>query len=230
VSLRQDLLALVADSHQREVLEVLLTKRQDALRLRALSFEVHPHPRQDPGVYHEAEMFLAPFRQSHCFALVLLDVEFPGSPGAPATIQEEIQKRLDARGWKDRSRVIAIAPEFEAWVWSDSPHVVDILGQTQAQIRTIATKHDWWPNGAAKPSRPKELLSAVLRASRKGPPSAALFGKLAERVSVQRCADPAFARLRQTLQQWFGSPGFPGQPENVNAPVTHGNREIVQES
>jgi hypothetical protein len=205
VSASRDLVALVADSHQARVLQVLLTKRRDALNLRVISTDVHPHPRRDPGVYREAETFLAPFRQSHRFALVLLDVEFPGSPGAPAAIEGDIQKRLDAKGWNGRSQVVAIAPELEAWVWSDSPHVEQVLGQTHAQIRSIATEQDWWPVGGAKPSRPKELLSVILRASRRGPPSAALFGELAERVSLQRCTDPAFAKLRETLGRWFSS-------------------------
>jgi hypothetical protein len=136
----------------------------------------------------------------------LLDVEFAGSPGASAAIEAEIQGRLDAKGWNGRSRVIAIAPEFEAWVWSDSPHVEQVLGQTHAQMRSVATEHGWWLPEAAKPSRPKELLAAVLRASRHGPPSAALFEQLAEHVGLQRCTDPAFVRLRETLRGWFGNP------------------------
>jgi hypothetical protein len=206
VSTSRDLVALVADSHQARVLQVLLTQRRDALDLRAISFDVHPHPRRDPGVYKEAETFLTSFQRSHRFALVMLDVEFGGSPGARSTIEQEIQRRLDSRGWGGRSQVVAIAPELEAWVWGDSLQVAKVLGQTHVQIRNVAAERGWWSAEAAKPSRPKELLSDVLHASGRRPPSAALFGQLAEHVGLQRCTDPAFVKLREVLRGWFSSP------------------------
>lgn len=157
-------------------------------------------------MYKEAETFLIPFQRSHRFALVILDVEFDGSSGTRSAIEQEIQRRLDGKGWMGRSQVIAIDPELEAWVWGDSAQVAQVLGQAHAQIRNMAAEHGWWPAEAAKPSRPKELLSAVLHASRSRPPSAALFGQLAEHVGLERCTDPAFVKLRETLQGWFGSP------------------------
>lgn len=199
----RDLVALVADSHQHRVLQVLLTSRRDALALCTVSFDVYRHPRADPGVYSVAHAFLTPFRETHRFALVLLDARFPGSPGAPAEVEVDIQKRLDIHGWSGRSAVVVIAPELEAWVWSDSPHVEQVLGQSHAQIRGVAEQHGWWSTNETKPSEPKELLSVTLRASRRRPPSAALFGELAERVSLRRCTDPAFRKLRDTLQRWF---------------------------
>ena len=57
--------------------------------------------------------------------------------------------------------------------------------------------------GAVKPPQPKEALLAALRGKRI-PFSAQLFRQLGEQVSVQRCTDPAFAKLRVTLTQWFG--------------------------
>lgn len=199
----RDLVALVADSHQARVLKTLLSRRWQALGLRLIDSpdDVYPHPRSDPGVYHGAEAFLGPFRHSHRFALVMLDVEFSGSPGSASAIEKDIQSRLDAKGWENRSQVIAINPELEAWVWSDSPHVEQVLGRSFPQIRQIATENNWWPAGSSKPLRPKELLKAVLRPT---PVSAAVFGDLAEHVGLQRCVDPSFARLRETLHAWFG--------------------------
>jgi hypothetical protein len=147
---------------------------------------------------------LAPFRGSHSRAIVLLDVKFPGSPGSREAIETNIQQRLNTQGWEGRSRVIAIDPELEVWVWSDSPHVPRILGLAHSEIRDIADEHDWWAKGAPKPIRPKELMSAALRRAGKVR-SAAIYAQLAETVSVQRCKDAAFAGLRDTLREWFGA-------------------------
>ena len=42
----------------------------------------------------------------------------------------------------------------------------------------------------------------VLRRTRT-PLSAKLYRRLADTVSVRRCADPAFREFRATLQRWF---------------------------
>jgi hypothetical protein len=205
VSQPTDLVALVADSHQERVLRVLLCERRAALGLRPVSFDPpYVHPTHDPGVYREAHRFLMPFRDSHQHALVILDTEFPGSPRSRATIETTIQQALDRAGWQGRSQVIAIEPELEAWVWSDSPHVEHILGLTHEEIRRFADERGWWPQGAGKPYRPKELLGIILRKANKSP-SAAVFGQLAARVGLQRCSDPAFAKLRETLRAWFAA-------------------------
>jgi hypothetical protein len=204
VSQAKDLIALLADGHQERALEVLLTERRKALGLRRVSFDLAVHPDSDPGVYQQAHTFLRLYERSHRYALVLLDVKFPGSPGSRSTIEEELQSRLAGCGWGDRAAVVAIDPELEAWVWSDSPHVERILGQPRASIRELAETNDWWRADEQKPSQPKSLLRKVLRTTRK-PPSAALFAELASVVSVDRCADPAFCELRDTLRSWFGT-------------------------
>ena len=200
----KDLVALVADKHIGTTLRVLLERRRRSLNLRPISFDVFPHEDSDPGVLRGAPEFLRRFLQTHRYALAVLDVEFSGSPGPRQRLEGEIQQRLDGRGWQGRSRVIAIDPELEAWVWSDSPHVPRILGLAQNEIRDIADEHDWWAQGAPKPIRPKELMSVVLRRARKVR-SAAIYAQLAQRVSVQRCKDAAFAGLRDTLREWFGA-------------------------
>jgi hypothetical protein len=53
-----------------------------------------------------------------------------------------------------------------------------------------------------KPERPKEALEAALRELRR-PRSSALYEEFAGKLSLRRCIDPAFAKLRATLQQWF---------------------------
>jgi hypothetical protein len=53
-----------------------------------------------------------------------------------------------------------------------------------------------------KPARPKEALEAALRVVRV-PRSSAIYKALAEKVSLSRCTDPAFLKLKTVLQQWF---------------------------
>ena len=53
-----------------------------------------------------------------------------------------------------------------------------------------------------KPERPKEALEAVFRICRL-PMSAANYQKIANRISLSRCLDPAFLRLRDRLRIWF---------------------------
>ena len=200
---KRDLVGLVADRHQRETLETLLARRRSALGIRGISFDIRTHPARDPGVFKGADRFLASFRDSHRYALVLLDVKFPGSPRSREVIEDGLQQRLDNRGWGARSAVVAIDPELEVWVWSSSPHVERILGLSTNRIRRIGDRQRWWPTEAVKPTEPKQLLRAVLAQTGR-PLSSIIFGDLARRVSLRRCNDAAFVKLRDTLREWFG--------------------------
>lgn len=202
MSEKRDLVVLAADGHQEMVLKVLLARRRESLGLRPVTADIFVHQGSDPGVYRQAHEFLRPFLRTYHYALVVLDVRFPGSPNSADGIVEEIHRRLVASGWQGRAQVIAIDPELEAWVWSDSPHVEYVLGKTHEQIRRLAEEQGWWLPDAVKPVEPKKLLLAVLREKRR-PPSSAVFGDLASQVSLKRCSDGSFTRLRETLQTWF---------------------------
>ncbi len=49
---------------------------------------------------------------------------------------------------------------------------------------------------------PKGSMEAVLRAVRR-PRSSSIYNELAAQVSLRRCVDPAFNKLKTTLQDWF---------------------------
>lgn len=66
--------------------------------------------------------------------------------------------------------------------------------------------------GAIKPHAPKEAMEAVLRLARL-PRSAARYRQLAEKISLDRCSDETFRKLRTTLQTWFPSNPGPRQFE-----------------
>ena len=72
-----------------------------------------------------------------------------------------------------------------------------------ADAATDRTRIDFDVRG--KPLRPKEALEAMVSVHRQ-PRSSALYERVTGRISLQRCSDPAFARLRSTLKAWFAVP------------------------
>ncbi|MBD2183354.1 methylation-associated defense system protein MAD4 [Aerosakkonema funiforme] len=201
----KDLIVLVADSQQEAVINTLLEERYRSLGIRQLqkqqNFAIYAHPNRDPGVYGEASQFLSLYINQFTYALVLLDAEWKGSPGA-SQIKEKVQTSLNQNGWENRSATIVIEPELEIWVWSSSDEVPNVLGKSWDEIRNIAQQKKYWQQEAVKPHRPKELMEEVLRQARKHP-SADLFINLAKKVSLVRCEDAAFQELKERLQEWF---------------------------
>ena len=53
-----------------------------------------------------------------------------------------------------------------------------------------------------KPSRPKEATEEALKEARI-PRSSSIYQQLGEKVSLVRCVDPAFNKLKTTLKNWF---------------------------
>lgn len=120
-------------------------------------------------------------------------------------MEAKIEDNLSRTGWKDRSAAIVIDPELEVWVWSDSPVVEKQLKWSSRYpgLRDWLVSKGFLRADATKPSRPKEAVEAVLREVRL-PRSSSLYRALAERVSLAKCTDRAFEKLRSTLQRWFG--------------------------
>ena len=200
----KDLVALVADVQQEKTLETLLRERRPSLGIREITFDIYRHPRQDPGVFHEAHDFLAPVIDSYSHALVLLDEAWEGAPGGADVLRSELMARLARKGWTpERCQAIVIRPELEAWVWANSAVVPAVLRTTWKDIHALARRRGYWDEGQPKPAEPKALLEDILRQQRR-PRSSSLFQALARRVSLARCQDQAFVLLRETLRGWFG--------------------------
>jgi hypothetical protein len=201
----KDLVLLVADADMEQAVRGLLARPAD-LGIRAgIAFDVFRHPRRDPGVFHEASDFLRPLQGQYRRALVLLDREGSGrETWSPRQIEEDIQRRLDSAGWKDRSAVVVLDPELEAWVFSGSPHVIRVIadGDETLYLRIL---RKYTLSDLGKPARPKEAMEEMLRQKRI-PRSASLYGELARQVPVSvlsGCRDQAFRRFRRFLQDWF---------------------------
>lgn len=206
----RDLVALVADKNIESALCGLLA-RPEALGIRPVTYAVFVHPEHDPACLRKAAPFLRASASSYRHALVILDREGCGREHCSREeLESEIERSVAPTGWSDRVAAVAIDPELENWVWSDSPEVDRALGwgdQLEDVRHWLRGRHFAIARG--KPDRPKEALQAVLRQVRK-PRSSALFAQLAERVSFDRCEDPAFAKLRAVLATWFSAPADPG--------------------
>ncbi|HUW81404.1 MAG TPA: hypothetical protein VMZ31_01260 [Phycisphaerae bacterium] len=128
-----------------------------------------------------------------------------GREGDPVSdLEEQVTRRLSAAGWGNRASAITIDPELEVWVWSDSPHVDRCLGWEgqQPSLRMWLEEQGMWSPNEPKPKDPKRAVELALRHARK-PRSSAVYRQLADTVGLQRCSDPALARLRALLRTWF---------------------------
>jgi len=197
-----DLLCLVADKNMEAVMAELL-KRHVALGTRRIAANVLVHPRRDPGVFREGVEFVRPFQKDYRHALLLLDAAWEG---APDNIQEHLDCALHNAGLRDWAAAVVIVPELEIWVWSNSPHVEQALGWSgqETTLRAWLEQKGLWATEDPKPKDPKTAVERALQQVRK-PRSSAIYRALARNVTVARCEDSAFQRLRETLQTWFGS-------------------------
>ena len=157
----------------------------------------------DPGIFTRAHELLGPFLSTHRHAVVVLDAQWDGSPGA-AGIRTHIESLLFANGWGTKQcAVIVIEPELENWIWQRSIHVARGIGFDSIEnMFTDADLQRAWPDGQYKPSYPKETLEAILRKNRI-PRSSAIYKNITAQVSVSDCCDSAFLQLAGKLREWF---------------------------
>jgi len=202
---QRDLVALVADADIEQGLRGVFSRVQ-SLRVRAFTFHLLRHPERDPGCLLRSSEFLRMYQGRYAHALVVFDRDGCGrSEESREQIERSVEERLGASGWADRAAAIVIDPELESWVWSDSPQVDVVLGwgpDPDVELRQWLRERLFLVEEATKPARPKEALEAVLQRVRRVR-SPALYRQLAEKVSLERCIDASFLKLRQTLFRWF---------------------------
>jgi len=182
-----------------------ILSRHAALGTRSISTRIYVHPDHDSGCFRRAHEFLRPFRSAFRHALVLFDRQGCGQDQRGALdLAHDVEVRLQQNGWERNAAAICLDPELEAWVWSRSPHVADTLGWAQGMdsLRSWLDQRGVWPSGAPRPTDPKKAVELTLRETHRSW-SASIFLELAMRVSLERCVDPAFQRLRGILQSWF---------------------------
>ena len=96
-----------------------------------------------------------------------------------------------------------IEPELDIWVWgSDNAVEASIEWPAGQGVRDWLREQGFAFDADEKPVRPKEALEAALRVPDL-PRSSALYLHIASRISLPRCKDEAFIRLRNQLLAWF---------------------------
>ncbi len=201
----KDLVVLTPGKDDEHALRGILS-RPEAIGIRAISVDYFRHPEHDPGCLNNPELILQSQAQLYQFALILFDREGCGNevPGKAKDLEKKVEGKLCCAGWENRARCVVIEPELEIWVWSDSPHVDEVLGwkNHDPALRQWLKTHGWTDDARSKPSRPKEAFEAALREVRM-PRSSSLYESLAMKVSFMRCQDSAFSRLCKILMDWF---------------------------
>ena len=209
-----DLLFLVADKDMAEAVAGLLERDQvhRLIGCRPFGFDSRRDIKvaagqNDPGLYVRANELLRPLAADYRRAVVIVDEEWDGSPGADA-IEQQLQAHLADAGWSaDAALALVVRPEADVWLWSDSPHSATALGwPSWNELRPALEGAGWIAPGQAKPERPKEAAEWALRnCGRRAPRSAALYRQVASQASIKRCQDGALSRLLSTLRAWFPS-------------------------
>ncbi|MEW4529410.1 hypothetical protein [Maioricimonas sp. JC845] len=196
---------LVADLDIEETISALL-KRTQSLGIRPIQSRILRHPNRDPGCLNGAAAMLRPYSQRSSRALVVFDRDGCGHrSGSREDIEREVETSLTRNGWNDDDvAAIVIAPELEAWVWSTSPVVDEVLGWhgRLPSLRNWLVSEGVIASRNEKPVDPKSAYRQALRQVGKRH-SAALFAGIAQKVSTKGCRDHAFRKLIRVLQNWF---------------------------
>jgi hypothetical protein len=202
---RKDLIVLVADKTISVSVQTLLSKRYVSLGIRQLSFDIYTHPQRDPGCRCLGIKFLRPFADLYKHALLMFDFEGCGEQNKDKVeLKDELDKNLADAGWNCRACTIVFVPEFERWIWVDSPYLEKTLNWDigKGRLKEWLIGHDAWRENEIKPVRPKEALELVLRTQHM-PRSSSLYADLAGKVTLKNCRDETFIYFRTILKEWF---------------------------
>ncbi len=205
-----ELLFLVADHNMADAVRGLLSrdKVHQAIGCRKFDFDERRDVKvavgqNDPGLYVRANELLRPLAADYRHAVVIMDEDWDGSPGAD-TIQARLAVHLADAGWAERDGVgLVVRPEADVWLWSDSPHSAKALGwDSWDELRPALERQGWLKSQQVKPTQPKEAAEWALR-QKKTRRSSATYRKVAASVSLKRCQDSALEQLLNSLRTWF---------------------------
>jgi len=198
----KDLALLVADKNMDFALRGILA-RPEPINIRRLSYEIKTHAGRDGGVRTSGPETLALLKRQFRNGLLMMDWEGSGAEvGSSIELENELDARL-AELWGNQAKAIVIDPELDAWVWGSDNVMSEILGWRKNQrIRAWLADHGYELDPHLKPLRPKEALEELM-VYLSEPRSLILYERVTSRISLERCVDPAFNRLKAKLQAWF---------------------------
>jgi len=181
--------------------------RPKALEIRPVQYEIRAHPGRDGGIRKSGPEILALERRRFSHALLILDFEGSGTDLANG---KDLEARLDerlSRVWNAQAKAIVIEPELDVWVWGSDNAIGDVIRWPSGKtIREWLLEQGFQFTSNGKPERPKEALESLLR-EQKVPRSSALYQDIARKISLRKCKDEAFQRLRRQLVAWFSPSG-----------------------
>jgi hypothetical protein len=160
----KDLVALVPDKNVKFGIEGLFS-RFKSLSIKPISYDVFVHPQHDPGIFHGAADFLRAYSNEYSYSLVFLDYEGSGQETIPPDeIAKKIKVKIERSGWLNRVEIIVFIPEFEVWMWTNSPHIAKVLGwNNYLRLKNWLVHQGLWEENTLKPKRPKEALEVSLQ-------------------------------------------------------------------
>jgi hypothetical protein len=200
--LKKDLYLLVADSSMSKALEAALL-RHESMGIRPIQFKIDPHPYRDPGVRKTGAEMLALQVNQFSHSLMILDFEGSGTQHRNAIdLENELDRNLQPI-WNSNAKTIVIDPELDIWMWGGDNALRDALGWVESiSLRDWLKSQDIQFFSNEKPMRPKEALEKLFLKLRR-PRSSSIYGSIASKISLQRCNDSSFLRLKNTLINWF---------------------------
>lgn len=198
----RDLILLVPDKNTEFTVRGALS-RPDALGIREIDFQLLVEPGRDGGVRRRGSQVLGVQQARFAHALLLLDHEGSGSEIGPVELEAQLDQSLSVM-WGDRAKAIVIDPEVDVWMWGAETHLRSMVDwRFPEDIRPWLVAQSFVFAADGKPARPKEALEAAFRRAQT-PRSSARYEQVARRISLTRCKDDAFLRLRTTMVGWFG--------------------------
>jgi len=207
MTIRKDLLVMVADLDMENVMLSLL-KRHQSFQIREVNYEIFRPPNTDSGCRGKGVDFARTFCKQYDHLILMFDHHGAGADKTtPEDLEKELESKLSINGWEDnRAAVVVIQPELEAWVWGDSKEVDQVCGW---RLR-IPSLRQWLvaegdiETEQSKPKDPKTTFKKVLNnAKPRKQFSAAIFREPGEKVSFRNCQDRAFNKLKLTINNWF---------------------------
>ena len=195
-----DLGLVVADKNMDFALRGILMRHQ-ALGIRQITWKTAVLPSHDGGVRSVGPDELNTFRHDRSHGIIMLDYEGSGADSDALALEAELDERV-RRTWNDRAKAIVIEPELDIWLWGSNEAMRQVLDCEIPDVREWLHERGYTFGENDKPVRPKEAIQELLF-EMKQPRSSVVYKELTSRLTLRRCKDPAFNRLKTTLQQWF---------------------------